>query len=86
MRTKASTGTRWAPLESDRDIINATARGSRAAPHAGACDFPALLGMDRVRFVHAEGLAIGDEAKARGLAAAHATIERLLPATLPLGA
>ena len=40
-------------------------------------DVFAFLGMKRIEFVYAEGLAMGEERKHRALAAAHAAIERL---------
>jgi FMN-dependent NADH-azoreductase len=42
-------------------------------------EFLGFLGMRDVEFVHAEGLNIGPEGKAEGLAKAHAAIERLVP-------
>jgi FMN-dependent NADH-azoreductase len=41
-------------------------------------DFLAFLGMDRIKFVYAEGLAMGEERKRGALAEAHAAIEHLV--------
>ena len=41
-------------------------------------DFLAFLGMDTIKFVYAEGLAMGDERKQNALVKAHAAIERLV--------
>jgi FMN-dependent NADH-azoreductase len=41
-------------------------------------NFLGFLGMTDVRFVHAEGLAMGDEPRAKGLRAAEAQIDALL--------
>jgi FMN-dependent NADH-azoreductase len=41
-------------------------------------NFLGFLGMTDVRFVHAEGLAMGDEPRAKGLQAAEAQIDALL--------
>src|SRR5437868_2353987 len=46
-------------------------------------DFLRFLGIDDVEFVYAEGLAMGDEPKARALAGAHESIRAL---TAPLAA
>ena len=40
-------------------------------------DFFAFLGMERIKFVYAEGLAMGEERKHSALTEAHAAIERL---------
>jgi FMN-dependent NADH-azoreductase len=45
-------------------------------------DFLAFLGMDKARFVYAEGLAVSPASKDEALARAHAEIERLAPAEL----
>ena len=43
-------------------------------------DFLSFLGMDNIRFVYAEGLAISPASKEESLANAHAAIARLTPA------
>ena len=43
-------------------------------------DFLSFLGMDNIRFVYAEGLAISPASKEESLASAHAAIARLAPA------
>jgi FMN-dependent NADH-azoreductase len=40
-------------------------------------EFLGFLGMDRVEFVYAEGLAMGDESRNSAIANAHAAIERM---------
>lgn len=45
-------------------------------------NFLAFLGIVDVEFIHAEGLAIGEQARERSLTAAHHKIAQLLPATL----
>ena len=45
-------------------------------------DFLAFLGMENIRFVYAEGLAISPASKEESIASAHAAIERLAPAEL----
>jgi FMN-dependent NADH-azoreductase len=41
-------------------------------------DFLAILGMNDVEFVYAEGLAVSEAAKHQGIARAHAHIDRLV--------
>ena len=47
-------------------------------------NFLAFLGITDVEFVHAEGLAMGEEPRAKGLAAARASVDLLV--TVPLAA
>ena len=70
-------------LLTDKEVVAFAARGGVYAgtpldtQTAYVRDFFAFLGMGQVKFVYAEGLAMGEERKHDALAEAHAAIERL---------
>jgi FMN-dependent NADH-azoreductase len=63
-----------------RGGVYAGTPGDTQAPYVKS--FLAFLGITDVEFVHAEGLAMGAEPREKGLAAARAHVERLVPAKL----
>lgn len=71
-------------LVKGKQVIVFAARGGlyQGLPHDTQTpfvrNFLGFLGMTDVRFVHAEGLAMGDEPRAKGLQAAEAQIDALL--------
>ncbi|MCT2559808.1 NAD(P)H-dependent oxidoreductase [Tsuneonella sp. YG55] len=81
-------------LAGDKTVIVALARGGlygegtpqRSIEHAERylCDALAFIGITEPQFVIAEGLALGDEARAEALAAAHAAVRRI-GAACPVG-
>lgn len=68
------TGKKVYVLAARGGIYAGTARDTQSAY---VRNFLSFLGMDDVEFVYAEGLAIGETAKVRGLGRAHAEIDRI---------